>query len=70
MQIQGYELRHQAPQRKSHGHIAQTLSVAELSEHQCKKLLPADEMLDIMVHVILVNKMTKFVIVLFASVLY
>jgi hypothetical protein len=47
---------------KSHYHIAQTFSVAELPEHQSQKLVPAGQMLDITVTVILVNKMAELVI--------
>ena len=48
---------------KSHYHVSQALTVAELSEHQSKKLVPAGEMLDITVTVILVNKTAELVIV-------
>ena len=47
----------------SHYHIAQTLTVTELAEHQSKKLVPAGEMLDITIPVILVNKVAELVIV-------
>ena len=48
---------------KSHYKVSQTLTVAELSEHQCKELVPACEVLDITITVILINKATELVIV-------
>ena len=48
---------------KSHYHVSQAFTVTELSEHQSKKLVPAGEMLDITVTVILVNKTAELVIV-------
>ena len=47
----------------SHYHVAQTLTVTELTKHQSQKLVPAGEMLDITVLIILVNKVTELVIV-------
>ena len=43
--------------------ISQALTVAELPEHQSKELIPAGEMLDIMVSIVLVNKTAELVIV-------
>ena len=48
---------------KSHNHITQALTIAELFEHQCKKLVPAGEVLDITVPIVLVNKTAELVIV-------
>ena len=48
---------------KSHNHVSQTLTVTELPEHQCKKLVPTSEVLDITVSIILVNKVAELVIV-------
>ena len=48
---------------KSHNQVSKTLTVTELTEHQRKKLVPAGEMLDITVPVILVNKATELVII-------
>lgn len=48
---------------EGHYQVSQALTVAELPEHQCKKLVPAGEMLDITVPIILVNKATELVIV-------
>ena len=48
---------------KSRDQVSQALTVTELSEHQSKELIPAGEMLDITVTVILVNKTAELVIV-------
>ncbi len=48
---------------KCHYQVSQALTVAELPEHQSKKLVPAGEMLDITVPIVLVNKTTELVIV-------
>ena len=48
---------------KSHNQISKTLTIAEFAEHQCKKLVPAGEMFDILVTNILVNKVAELVIV-------
>ena len=45
----------------SHYHIAQTLTVTELSEHQSKKLVPAGEMLDITVTVIFASEIIEVI---------
>ena len=47
----------------SHNHVPQTFTVAELPEHQCKKLVPASELLDVTVPIVLVNKTAELVIV-------
>ncbi len=48
---------------KSHYQVSQALTVTELSKHQSKELIPAGEMLDIMVSIVLVNKTAELVIV-------
>ena len=37
---------------KSHNQVSKTLTVTELTEHQRKKLVPAGEVLDILVTII------------------
>jgi hypothetical protein len=48
---------------KSHYQVSQALTVTELPEHQCEKLVPAGEMFDITVPIVLVNKTADLVIV-------
>lgn len=43
--------------------ITQALTVTELSEHECHELIPAGEVLDIPVPIILVNQVTELVVV-------
>ena len=46
---------------KSHYHIAQTLTVTELTEHQSKKLVPAGEVLDILVTIIFASEIIEVI---------
>jgi hypothetical protein len=46
---------------KSHYHIAQTLTVTELTEHQSKKLVPAGEALDILVTIIFASEIIEVI---------
>ena len=48
---------------KSNNQVSQTLSIAQLTKHYCKQLIPTSEMLQIVVSIILVNQMAKLVIV-------
>lgn len=48
---------------KSNNQISQTLSIAQLTKHHSKQLIPTSEMLHIAVSIILVNQMAKLVIV-------
>ena len=45
----------------SHYHIAQTLTVTELAEHQCQKLVPAGEVLDILVTIIFASEIIEVI---------
>ena len=44
-----------------HNHIAQTLTITELPEHQCQKLVPAGEMLDILVTFVFADEIVEMV---------
>lgn len=46
---------------ESHYHIAQTLSVAELTEHQSQKLVPAGEMLNILISTIFTDEIIEMI---------
>jgi hypothetical protein len=46
---------------QGHNQVTQALTITELSEHQSKELIPASEMLDIVIPIVLVNKVTELV---------
>ena len=47
----------------SHNQVTQALTIAQLTKHQCKELVPTSEVLHIVVTFILINDVTKLVIV-------
>ena len=46
---------------KSHNHVSQTLTVTELPEHLCKKLVPASEVLDILFPIIFASEIVEMI---------
>ena len=46
---------------KSHNQVSKTFTVSELAEHQCKKLAPARQMLDILVTTIFAGEIIEVI---------
>ena len=46
---------------KSHNQVSQALTVTELAKHQCKELVPAGEMLDILVATIFADEIIEII---------
>lgn len=50
-------------QFQCHNHIVQAITIAKLTKHQCKMLVPAREWLNISISIVFINQVTKLILI-------